>query len=125
MKKVSHKAPKVKAIHKEASTPQTPREEELDALDTRIALIQALIPIGLDAVAEELQNEVTRLAGDRYSRKEQQNPNRRWAVNKALCICLIKKCLSLYRGYVMWRRMRKSPFLPTIISRFPDVWMKD
>ena len=38
MKKVSHKAPKVKAIHKETSTPQTPREEELGALDTRIAL---------------------------------------------------------------------------------------
>ena len=53
MKKVSHKAPKVKAIHKDDATPETPLEEELDALDTRIALIQALIPlfqlkIGLD-----------------------------------------------------------------------------
>ena len=61
MKKVSHKAPKVKAIHKDDATPQTPREEELGALDTRIALIQALIPLGLDAVAEELQEEVSRL----------------------------------------------------------------
>ena len=61
MKKVSHKAPKVKAIHKDDATPQTPLEEELSALDTRIALIQALIPLGLDAVAEELQNEVSRL----------------------------------------------------------------
>ena len=78
MKKVSHKAPKVKAIHKDDKTPESPTEEELDALDTRIALIQALIPIGLDAVAEELQQEVSRLAGDRYTRKEQQNPNRRW-----------------------------------------------
>ena len=78
MKKVSHKAPKVKAIHKDDATPQTPLEEELGALDTRIALIQALIPLGLDAVAEELQNEVTRLAGDRYTRKDTQNPNRRW-----------------------------------------------
>ena len=51
MKKVSHKAPKVKAIHKDDKTPQSPTQEELDALDTRIALIQALIPIGLDAVA--------------------------------------------------------------------------
>ncbi len=108
MKKVSHKAPKVKTIHKDDKTPHSPTEEELDTLDTRIALIQALIPIGLDAVAEELQQEVTRLSGDRYSRKAQQNPNRRWAVNKGLCIFLIKKCLSLYRGYVMWRRMRKS-----------------
>ena len=78
MKKVSHKAPKVKAIHKDDAMPDTPIEEELDALDTRIALIQALIPIGLDAVAEELQREVTRLSGDRYSRKDTQNPNRRW-----------------------------------------------
>ena len=78
MKKVSHKAPKVKAIHKDDKTPESPTEEELDALDTRIALIQALIPIGLDAVAEELQQEVSRLAGDRYTRKDTQNPNRRW-----------------------------------------------
>ncbi|MCY3871000.1 MAG: hypothetical protein OXG87_15735 [Gemmatimonadetes bacterium] len=74
----SHKAPKVKAIHKDDATPQTPTEEEMTAMDTRIALIQALIPLGLDAVAEELQQEVTRLAGDRYTRKERQNPNRRW-----------------------------------------------
>ncbi|MYD46850.1 MAG: hypothetical protein F4W92_10900 [Gammaproteobacteria bacterium] len=58
VKKVSHKASKVKTICKETSTPQTPREEELGTLDTRITLIQALIPIGLDAVAEELQEEV-------------------------------------------------------------------
>ena len=38
MKKVSHKAPKVKAIHKDDATPETPREEELGILDTRIAL---------------------------------------------------------------------------------------
>jgi putative transposase len=78
MKKVSHNAPKVKAIHKDDATPETPLEEELGALDTRIALIQALIPLGLDAVAEELQEEVTRLAGGRYTRKDNQNPNRRW-----------------------------------------------
>ena len=82
MKKVSHKAPKVKAIHKDDATSQTPTQEELDVLDTRIALIQALIPLGLDAVAEELQSEVTRLAGDRYTRKDTQNPNRRWGSQK-------------------------------------------
>ena len=86
MKKVSHKAPKVKTIHKDDKTPESPTEEELDALDTRIALIQALIPIGLDAVAEELQQEVSRLAGDRYTRKEQQNPNRRWGSQPRVCV---------------------------------------
>ena len=82
MKKVAHKAPKVKTIHKDDATSQTPTEEELGTLDTRIALIQALIPLGLDAVAEELQQEVTRLAGDRYTRKAGQNPNRRWGSQK-------------------------------------------
>lgn len=34
----------------------------------RVALIQALIPLGLKAVAEALEAEVTNLAGERYSR---------------------------------------------------------
>ncbi len=38
-------------------------------LDTRVELIQALIPIGLEAVSELLQQEVCRLAGERYSRE--------------------------------------------------------
>src|SRR3972149_10519993 len=37
-------------------------------LDTRIALIQALIPLGLQAVEEVLQQEVQVLAGPRYAR---------------------------------------------------------
>ena len=102
MKKVSHKAPKVKAIHKDDATPETPLEEELDALDTRIALIQALIPLGLDAVAEELQEEVSRLAGDSTHAKTPKIPIVGGAVNKGLCIFLIKKCPYLCPGYVMW-----------------------
>jgi|Deesub1362B_J571_1020462.scaffolds.fasta_scaffold03720_4 hypothetical protein len=31
---------------------------QFEELDVRVALIQALIPIGLEAVAEELQREV-------------------------------------------------------------------
>ena len=34
--------------------------------DSRVALIQELIPIGLMHVAEELKMEVERLAGERY-----------------------------------------------------------
>jgi len=41
-----------------------------DALDTRIALIQALIPLGLQAVEEVLQQEVQTLAGPRYARSD-------------------------------------------------------
>lgn len=51
-------------------------DEEND--DTRIALIQALIPLGLRAVNDELQNEVIKLAGDRYSREEETKDIVRW-----------------------------------------------
>jgi len=37
-------------------------------LDSRVELIQALIPLGLEAVRELLQQEVTALAGTRYQR---------------------------------------------------------
>jgi transposase-like protein len=43
-------------------------EAELNALDARVELIQALIPLGLEAVKELLQQEVTALAGARYRR---------------------------------------------------------
>ncbi|RKY43981.1 MAG: hypothetical protein DRP81_06215 [Candidatus Omnitrophota bacterium] len=36
---------------------------EIDDLDVRISLIQALIPAGLERVGELLQEEVIRLAG--------------------------------------------------------------
>lgn len=41
---------------------------EAMGLDTRVGLIQALIPIGLEAVRDLLQQEVCQLAGARYSR---------------------------------------------------------
>jgi len=47
--------------------------------DRRMALIQQLIPIGLMAVEEALQEEVESLAGIRYSRDN--NPNKRWGIN--------------------------------------------
>ncbi len=43
-------------------------EGDVLGLDTRVAMIQALIPLGLKAVREVLQEEVTALAGVRYSR---------------------------------------------------------
>jgi len=42
--------------------------EEAHEVNTRILLIQQLIPIGLMAVEEMLQSEVIELAGERYSR---------------------------------------------------------
>ena len=39
----------------------------LDGNSTRIELIQMLIPLGLQAVEEELQSEVMKIAGARYT----------------------------------------------------------
>ena len=44
-------------------------EQELQELETRVAMIQALVPLGLQAVNALLQEEVTALAGARYSRQ--------------------------------------------------------
>ena len=46
-----------------------------DDLDVRAALIQELIPLGLQAVAEELKVEVEKLAGERHARG---GDNYRW-----------------------------------------------
>ena len=43
--------------------------------DVKMTVIQDLIPLGLKAVADELQNEVKRLAGERHSRA---GTNARW-----------------------------------------------
>jgi len=71
MKKLSFSPEAVKPVAPEAM-------EEVADLDTRIALIQALIPLGLHAVQDLLQQEVAQLAGARYQRKEADQPHRRW-----------------------------------------------
>ena len=47
--------------------------------ESRLEMIQMLIPLGLRAVAEELQLEVTELAGNRYSRGKTRK--KRWGYN--------------------------------------------
>ena len=47
-------------------------------VNTRVEMIQALIPIGLMAVAEQLEEEVKQLAGQRYSRKGGLPGHHRW-----------------------------------------------
>ena len=65
----------------------TAPEAERLAIDARAELIQALIPIGLEAVSELLQQEVIALAGARYGR----------GVGRA--------------GYARWGRQRGSVYL--------------
>jgi len=51
-------------------------------VDSTVALIQALIPLGLQAVAEALDAEVTALAGERYRRTGGQPGLVRWSRQK-------------------------------------------
>ena len=54
----------------------------LEDVDVRVALIQSLIPLGLAAVEDILQNEVAALTGKRYSRKPCKTRNRRWGAQR-------------------------------------------
>jgi transposase-like protein len=51
-------------------------------VDARVALIQALIPVALDRVHEELQADVLRLAGERYERHGRQPGHVRWTAQR-------------------------------------------
>lgn len=51
---------------------------DLSAVDTRVALLQALIPIALDHVGELLAEEVASLAGYRYARNDGAPSRVRW-----------------------------------------------
>ena len=55
---------------------------QLTDLDTMIPLIQALIPLGLQAFAEVMQAEVAQLAGRKYSRAGRQAEVVRWGRQK-------------------------------------------
>lgn len=52
---------------------------DVDGLDAKVALIQALIPLGLQAVGDLLAEEVTQLAGPRYARTGGQPGLVRWS----------------------------------------------
>lgn len=53
-------------------------EDVASSLNSRVELIQALIPLGLEAVGDVLQQEVTALAGVRYQRSGGQPGYARW-----------------------------------------------
>ena len=53
-------------------------EAGLTELDTKLAIIQMLIPIALERIRELLQEEVTQLAGARYARNDEHGNSKRW-----------------------------------------------
>ena len=57
--------------------------QDVDGLNAKVALIQALIPLGLQAVGDLLAEEVTQLAGPRYARTGAQPGLVRWSQRSA------------------------------------------
>lgn len=69
--RLSQKSGRSKKQKVKGPATMTDRDEIRDRpLETRIALIQQLIPLGLMAAAEELQREVLELAGEKHKRGE-------------------------------------------------------
>jgi len=56
--------------------------QALADLDARVEMIQALIPLGLKAVEDELQAAVTELAGPRYRRGPEDRRYYRWGAER-------------------------------------------
>ena len=68
MKKVLQIDKKSKVSKARVADVKTAEEYGAMEVDSRLALIQALIPLGLMHIKEELQAEVVQLAGERYKR---------------------------------------------------------
>lgn len=60
---------KVKIAGKREAAMKKLRDAYSEDFDVKMAVIQELIPLGLQSVAKELQAEVKQLAGERYERK--------------------------------------------------------
>jgi putative transposase len=70
MKCITNQKPRGKKKRLKGQAKHMTRDEyEALALDSRLEAIRSLIPLGLMHFAEELQQEVDRIAGERYSRK--------------------------------------------------------
>jgi hypothetical protein len=65
-------------------------------VESRVALIQSLIPLGLQAVADALEAEVVALAGERYRREGGQPGVVRWSREQGSIYLLDQKLLITY-----------------------------
>ena len=92
MKRVFRVSKKGKVKPIVLSTLQTPED-----LDAKLALIQALIPLGLLAVAQELKREVVALAGERYSRTGGLPGIVRWSQQRGSVYLADQKVAVTYR----------------------------
>jgi transposase-like protein len=83
-----------------------------DDLQIRVELIQALIPLGLEAVGEVLAREVEELAGPRYNRSEGQPGQYRWG-SQAGSVYLGEQKLPISRPRVRNQKTRQEVVLKT------------
>ena len=74
---------KVKISDKREAAMQKIVDSYSEDFDVKMSVIQELIPLGLKALAEELQNEVTRLAGVKHSRG---GDNARWGQTRRISV---------------------------------------
>jgi len=91
---------------------------EADRLDVKVALIQALIPVGLQAVAEELEAEVHRLAGPKHQRTGGLPGAVRWGRQRGSIYLADQKLPITYQRVRDLPRNRELP-LPTY-QRFQE-----
>lgn len=81
----------------------------LEELDTKIALIQALIPLGLQAVAETLTEEVRMLTGAWYQRNGGRPGVVRWSRQRGSVYLLDQKLPITYQRVRDRRQQREIP----------------
>ncbi|TKB74315.1 MAG: IS256 family transposase [Nitrospira sp.] len=94
------------------------RRRALDAIPavedraSLVALIQALVPLGLQAVGEVLETAVTQLAGDRYSRTGGQPGLVRWGRQQGSVYLLDQKLPVVYPRVRDLARKQEVPLPP-------------
>jgi hypothetical protein len=89
--------PRVRRKQTKNQRPEVPSVQQAIPLDdgtvttpTALAMIQALIPLGLRAVEEALIAEVTVLAGPRYARDDERPDVVHWVLSAGRSISRIK-----------------------------------
>ena len=97
---------------------------QMEDWDARVEAIQLLIPLGLEAVAEELQRAVLELAGPRYERKGRINHCDAGDLSRGRCTSAIRKYLSSYRGCATWTTTQRSRCVPTRHDKHLGRWTR-
>ena len=97
---------------------------QMEDLDARMEAIQLLIPLGLEAVAAELQREVVILPDLGISARHRTNPCGGGAHSAGRCIWVIRSYRSMYRVCGMWPTTPRWPYAPIRLCRRHEKWMK-